>query len=237
MKRIGESKETDQVGRPALKVSGLQFEFPDVLELEARFEVGEGERLALVGPSGSGKSTLLRLLAGLLPLKSGSVSLGGIDLVRVPVEKRGCGMVFQDGALFPALSVIENVAYGLRVRGVPFQERTERALAGLKRVGLENRAQSSIGGLSGGERQRVAFLRALIWEPKYLLLDEPFSALDGMTRGAVQEVLLDLHRDCPVPLILVTHDEQDLQKLATRRVEARTFSDSFASRKIRFFQD
>lgn len=190
--------------------------------LEANFAVASGERAAIVGPSGSGKTTLLRMIAGLDPVDQGEIHLAGQEISRLPAEKREIGFVFQEPVLFPSLNVLENADFGLRMRGVPREEREARVLPWLERVDLKSRAHSSVERLSGGERQRVAFVRALVWKPKLLLLDEPLSALDSHLRGALQRELLALHQLWPVPMLLVTHDSAEVETLATSRVEYRS---------------
>jgi putative spermidine/putrescine transport system ATP-binding protein len=189
--------------------------------LEADFELAPGERACLVGPSGSGKTSLLRLIAGLESPDSGRVRIGSRDLTALAPEKRGIGMIFQEQALFPSMSSIENAAFGLRVRGVPRAERERQARGWLERLGLGSRADAAVGTLSGGERQRVAFVRALIWKPAVLLLDEPFSALDASLRDVLRQDLLSLHREWPVPLLMVSHDAEDLRAIANVRLEIR----------------
>ncbi|HUP56060.1 MAG TPA: ATP-binding cassette domain-containing protein [Bdellovibrionota bacterium] len=189
--------------------------------LEADFELAPGERACLVGPSGSGKTSLLRLIAGLESPDSGRVRVGSRDLTALAPEKRGIGMIFQEQALFPSMSSIENAAFGLRVRGVPRAERERQAREWLERLGLGSRADAAVGTLSGGERQRVAFVRALIWKPTVLLLDEPFSALDASLRDVLRQDLLSLHREWPVPLLMVSHDAEDLRAIANVRLEIR----------------
>jgi len=199
----------------AIRVGERELDF----ELRADLEVGPGERVVLMGPSGSGKSTLLRAIAGIqegfAPL-SGSVRLGERELSGLPPEERDIGFVFQDQALFPSLSVLENAAFGLRMRGVPRSEREAQVRPWLEKLGLTRYADSQVGGLSGGEAQRVAFVRALVWKPRLLLLDEPFSALDPALRDRLRLQLLELHREWPVPMLLVTHDEADVRAIATR---------------------
>lgn len=202
----------------SLKVENLRARIGDSFTLHASFEVAQGQCAGLVGPSGSGKTSLLRVLAGLEPQLEGRISLDGRDLARLPTERRDIGYVFQEQALFPALTVAENAAFGLKIRGVGKDERMSMVMPWLERVGLASRASSEVTGLSGGERQRVALVRALVWKPGLLLLDEPFSALDPSLRQGVREALLELHRLWPVPMILVTHDESDLASLATARI-------------------
>ncbi len=188
------------------------------LELRADFAVAGGERAALLGSSGSGKTTLLRLLAGLDRADSGRILLDGREITALAPEKRDIGVIFQEQALFPALDVLDNVTFGLRMRGVQAGEREAQGMEWLERVGLASKARSNVNVLSGGERQRVAFARAVSWKPRALLLDEPFSALDPSLRSALRQELLRLHSLWPVPLLLVTHDEADVAELATRRL-------------------
>lgn len=202
----------------ALTVEGLKLSLPD-FELEATFRVEAGGRAALVGPSGGGKTSLLRLIAGLDPSVGGRVRLGEEDLTQLPPEERHCGFVFQDQALFPALTVSENVAFPLRARHVKREIREKEVELWLKRVGLLHRADARVGTLSGGERQRVALARALIWKPKLWLLDEPFSSLDPSAKSDIQKMILELHSHWPVPMVFVTHDASDVAGLATQRLE------------------
>lgn len=188
-------------------------------ELQAHFSVEVGQRVVLLGKSGSGKTTLLRIIAGLdsitPPDGSGKVLMGGRDITSLTPQERDIGYIFQDQALFTGMSVMDNVTFGLRIRKVSRIEREKEAMLWLERVGLSARAQSPVTHLSGGERQRVAFIRALIWKPRLLLLDEPFSALDPELRTVLRNELVDLHRLWPAPMLLVTHDELDIQSVAT----------------------
>ncbi|KQT20435.1 MULTISPECIES: ABC transporter ATP-binding protein [Bradyrhizobium] len=173
-----------------------------------------GRITALVGPSGSGKSTLLNIIAGLAEPTSGKVHFSGMDVTRVPTEKRQVGLVFQNHALFPHLNVFGNVEFGLRVRSVPPKERHERVMEALEMVELDHLADRSISTLSGGQRQRVALARALVIEPNVLLLDEPLSALDVELRRRIREELRALLAPLKVPTVLVTHDRDDAFILA-----------------------
>jgi len=188
-------------------------------DLALAVEVAAGECLAVAGPSGAGKTTLLRIAAGLLRPPSGRVAIGeeawldtaaGRDL---PAERRRCGFVFQDYALFPTLSAWRNVAFGMRG---PRRERRRRAEQLLERFGIAALADAHPGSLSGGERQRVALARALAAEPRALLLDEPLSALDPESRRAAQRELHDLLEELRIPVLLVTHSEQEAGLLADR---------------------
>lgn len=190
--------------------------------LLADFTIEAGERAVLLGKSGIGKTTFLRFLAGLEPWNkntdSGRVLLGGKDITLENPQDRQVGFIFQDQALFNHLNVYENVTFGLKMRGISKQIQMELALSWLDKVGLKSRMNAFPGELSGGEQQRVAFIRALIWKPKLLLLDEPFSSLDSELRQVLRSELKCLHQLWPVPLILVTHDEMDVELLATTRL-------------------
>lgn len=174
----------------------------------------EGELTALLGPSGCGKTTLLRMIAGLEEPTSGSILLGGEDITDRPAHHRKFGMVFQSFALFPHLSVIENVAYSLRISGVGRAEREERAAKLLDLVQLTQFAQRRIGELSGGQRQRVAIARALAQEPSVFLLDEPMSALDAKLREEMQVELRLLQQRLGITTIVVTHDQREAMTMA-----------------------
>jgi molybdate transport system ATP-binding protein len=194
------------------------------LELDLAVEVADGEVLAVLGPNGAGKSTFLRVLAGLLPPDDGRVEVGGIvwdDVAagtHVPADRRSQGVVFQDALLFPHLTIGENVAFGLRTRGVPKAERHATAEAWLDRVGLEGWAVRRPAQLSGGQAQRAALARALVTDPALLLLDEPLSALDARTRLTVRAELCRHLGGFGGSTVLVTHDPVDAMALADRVV-------------------
>jgi molybdate transport system ATP-binding protein len=191
-------------------------------ELRVDLHVDDGETLAVLGPNGAGKSTLLRVLAGLVAIDAGSVTIGGrlVDdpaaEIFVPAEQRGVGFVFQDYLLFPHLSVIDNVAFGLRARGVRRGAARERAARLLSDVGLAGKAAARPRELSGGEAQRVAFLRAAAIEPVLFLLDEPLAALDVQTRAEMRAALRRSLAVIGGARILVTHDPVDALTLADR---------------------
>ncbi len=181
-------------------------------------EVPDGDLLALLGPSGSGKTTLLRIIAGLEVADSGTVLLQGDDITEQSARERNVGFVFQHYALFRHMTVADNVAYGLRVRGVPKAKRRARAEELLDLVRLEGLGGRYPAQLSGGQRQRVALARALAAEPKVLLLDEPFGALDAKVRQELRQWLRKLHDELHVTSIFVTHDQEEAMELADRIV-------------------
>ncbi len=183
---------------------------------DVSLDVAPGELLALVGASGSGKTTTLRIAAGYEHPDSGSVLIGDKDITRLPPQKRAFGMVFQHYALFPHMSVEQNVAFGLEARGVSRKERLEKARATLAGVGLGGAGGRPVQSLSGGEQQRVAVARALVIEPRALLLDEPLSNLDPILRQSMRDDLSALLRRADVPALLVTHDQEDAFAIADR---------------------
>jgi molybdate transport system ATP-binding protein len=194
------------------------------LDLDLELTIAEGEVVALLGPNAAGKTTLLRAVAGLVPLDSGHVRLDGHVLEDtassqyVPTEQRPIGFVFQDYLLFPHLSVLDNVAFGLRSRGTPRREAADKALEWLDRVGLTSYAQGKPAELSGGQRQRVALARALAPDPRLLLLDEPLAALDVSTRADVRRDLKRHLASFNGLRLVVTHDPLEAVALADRLI-------------------
>jgi iron(III) transport system ATP-binding protein len=206
-------------GTVALVLDRLSHRYKGLMALrDASLTVSRGEILCVLGSSGSGKSTLLRLIAGVERPAAGRIILDGVEVSGperfVEPERRRVGMVFQDYALFPHLTVAENVAFGLR--GVPRDEAARRVRTLLDRVGLTRYAASHPHMLSGGERQRVALARALAPRPHLLLMDEPFSSLDGPLRGQVRQHTLDLLRETHTTTIIVTHDPDEAMRIADR---------------------
>lgn len=175
-----------------------------------------GEFFALLGPSGSGKSTLLRLIAGFNQAQSGQVLIGGEDLSRVPPWRRDIGMVFQNYALWPHMTVAENVAFGLEERRFPKETVRAKVAAALDLVGLGEFASRRPGQLSGGQQQRVALARTIAIEPKVLLLDEPLSNLDAKLRVYMRAELLALQRKLGITTIFVTHDQEEALSISDR---------------------
>jgi spermidine/putrescine transport system ATP-binding protein len=180
------------------------------------FTVKLGETLCLLGASGSGKSTLLRIIAGLEKPESGQVWWDGRELDPVPAHQRNFGLVFQDYALFPHLSVAENVAFGLKMRNLPGDETKLRVTASLQQVNLGNFADRSVTDLSGGEQQRVALARALATRPRLLMFDEPLGALDRALRDHLLDELRRILHESEVPAIYVTHDQEEAFAIADR---------------------
>ncbi len=181
-------------------------------------QVRAGEIMALLGPSGSGKSTLLSVIAGLQEPQAGQVWFDGQDITTMPPEQRRFALMFQDFALFAHLNVQDNVAFGLIEQRIPRHEARAQALAMLTRFGLADHALRQVWQLSGGEQQRVALARALITQPRLLLLDEPFSALDADLRSSLRDEFKARIQAAHMPCVLVTHDAQEAQAMATHAV-------------------
>ncbi|MBF4634607.1 ABC transporter ATP-binding protein [Agreia pratensis] len=175
-----------------------------------------GEFVALLGPSGCGKTTALRVLGGLEDATSGSILIDGSDVSGLPANKRDIGMVFQSYSLFPHLTVLSNVEFGLRMRKVERDERRTRALAALEMVGLSEHASRYAHQLSGGQQQRVALSRALVTEPRVLLLDEPLSALDARVRVQLRDEIRRIQIDLGITTLFVTHDQEEALAVADR---------------------
>jgi ABC-type Fe3+/spermidine/putrescine transport system ATPase subunit len=188
---------------------------PQPLLQGVNLQVAPGQTVALLGPSGSGKSTLLKIIAGLEWPESGSVWLDGQDISDWPPEKRRLALMFQDFALFPHLNLQDNVAFGLVEQGMGRAAAREKAQALLQRFGLGGRGAERVDTLSGGEQQRVALGRALITQPRALLLDEPFSALDAELRVSLREEFARHIAEHGMRALLVTHDEAEARAMAS----------------------
>ncbi|WP_435829727.1 ABC transporter ATP-binding protein [Micromonospora costi] len=203
--------------RGAIRLESLTRRYGRVVALdEVDLEVRAGELLTLVGPSGSGKSTVLRLIAGLDRPDRGRIHVDGQDVGRVPPHRRSVAMVFQDYALYPHLTVLDNLLFGLRVRRVPRDEARRRARAAADRLGIADLLDRYPDQTSGGQRQRVALARALLREPAVHLLDEPLASLDAPLRFATRAELLALHRDLGTTTVHVTHDQAEAMTLGDR---------------------
>ena len=201
----------------ALTVQNLTAHYGATKVLEdLSLSVGKGELVSLLGASGCGKTTTLRLIAGFLEPTSGSIRLGDKDLTRLPAYKRDIGLVFQNYALFPHLSVLDNVGFGLKQRGVAPADREKRAKAMLERVGLSQLADRLPGALSGGQKQRVALARALVIEPPLLMFDEPLSNLDAKLRVDMRVEIRQLQRANGTTSVYVTHDQEEAFSISDR---------------------
>src|SRR5689334_1569781 len=204
---------------PDVGLIDLRKNYGDVAAVAGvSLEIAHGEFFTMLGPSGSGKTTTLRLIAGFEMPDSGTVRLGGQDVTNVPPHKRDVNTVFQDYALFPHMSVLDNVAYGLRVKGVSKGERRRRASEALAMVRLPNVEERRPVQLSGGQRQRVALARAIVNRPRVLLLDEPLGALDLKLRQAMQLELKSIQRELSeqITFVYVTHDQDEALTMSDR---------------------
>ena len=207
----------DRAAAPHLHAAGLVKRFGGFTALDGvEVAAGRGELLTLLGPSGCGKTTLLRVIAGFLRQDAGSVSLGGRRLDDVPPERRHFGMVFQSYAVFPHLSVAENVAYGLRARGVGRADAERRVAAALDRVRLGPLAARFPDALSGGQKQRVGLARAMVIEPDLLLMDEPLSNLDAKLRIEMRDEIRHMQRELGITTLYVTHDQEEALAISDR---------------------
>ncbi len=203
--------------RPIITLEGVHKYYGDYHALRGiDAEIGEGEFFSLLGPSGCGKTTLLRAIAGFEDISSGRILLDGTDMEGVPPNRRPTNMVFQSYAIFPHLSVAENVGFGLRKAGMGNAEKARAVGEALEMVGLGGYGDRAAHALSGGQRQRVALARALILKPKVLLLDEPLSALDKKMREQMQSELRRLQRQVGITFILVTHDQEEALIMSDR---------------------
>jgi putative spermidine/putrescine transport system ATP-binding protein len=204
-------------GAPAVRLTGIRRAYGDVVAVAGvDLDIGAGEFFTLLGPSGSGKTTTLRVIAGFERPDAGRVELQGIDVTRVAPSQRAVNTVFQDYALFPHMTVAENVEYGLRVKGMGRKDRRARADAMLDKVRLPGLGDRKPVQLSGGQRQRVALARAIVNNPPVLLLDEPLGALDLKLRQEMQIFLKALQRDLGITFVYVTHDQEEALTMSDR---------------------
>jgi putative spermidine/putrescine transport system ATP-binding protein len=206
-----------QNGDVAVRLDGARKTYGDVVAVDrVDLDIREDEFFTLLGPSGSGKTTCLRMIAGFERPDEGRVELAGRDVTELPPYERDVNTVFQDYALFPHMSVGENVQYGLRIAGVGKEERRRRASEALDMVRLGGYEERRTGQLSGGQRQRVALARALVNRPKVLLLDEPLGALDLKLREEMQVELKSIQRQVGITFLFVTHDQQEALTMSDR---------------------
>jgi putative spermidine/putrescine transport system ATP-binding protein len=210
------SRATDHAGA-TVELTGLRRRFGATQALDGfTLTLQPGELVALLGPSGCGKTTALRVLAGFETVDSGRIVVDGVDQSRIPAQRRDMGMVFQSYSLFPNMSALDNVAFGLRMRKVPSGDRRARALEQLELVGLASEADKYPHQMSGGQQQRVALARALAIEPRVLLLDEPLSALDAKVRVQLREQIRVLQTRLKITTLFVTHDQEEALSMADR---------------------
>jgi putative spermidine/putrescine transport system ATP-binding protein len=204
-------------GAPAVRLSSIRRVYGDVVAVAGiDLDIAAGEFFTMLGPSGSGKTTTLRVIAGFERPDAGSVELQGVDVTRVAPSQRAVNTVFQDYALFPHMTVAENVEYGLRVKGMSRRDRRARAQDVLERVRLPGLGERKPVQLSGGQRQRVALARAIVNGPPVLLLDEPLGALDLKLRQEMQIFLKALQRDLGITFVYVTHDQEEALTMSDR---------------------
>jgi putative spermidine/putrescine transport system ATP-binding protein len=202
-----------------IEIEGLAKSFGQVRAVDGvSLNIESGEFITLLGPSGSGKTTVLRLIAGFEDADSGSIKLSGEDITHLPPFDRDVNTVFQDYALFPHMTIQENVEYGLRTRKVPKPERAKQALEAIASVKLEHVAERLPHQLSGGQRQRIALARSLVLRPRVLLLDEPLGALDRQLREEMQSELKRIQREAGITFVFVTHDQEEALRMSDRIV-------------------
>ena len=211
-----ERKSTGNAAYVEFERVSKSFDGRTLVVRDLDLEIRKGEFLTLLGPSGSGKTTCLMMLAGFETPTSGNIRIAGRAVQQVPPRRRGIGMVFQNYALFPHMTVGENLAFPLEVRGIEPERRRERVRRALQLVRLEGLEQRRPGQLSGGQQQRVAIARALVFEPQLVLMDEPLGALDRRLREELQYEIRRIHRDLGVTVLYVTHDQQEALVMSDR---------------------
>jgi putative spermidine/putrescine transport system ATP-binding protein len=209
--------EPQIVSVPAIRLTGLAKVFGSVTAVDGvDLDIADGEFFSMLGPSGSGKTTVLRMIAGFEQPSAGTIELNGTDVTRLAPFERDVNTVFQDYALFPHMTVMQNVEYGLRIRKVPRATRRQTALDALDSVRLADFGDRKPSQLSGGQRQRVALARALVNRPKVLLLDEPLGALDLKLREEMQVELKAIQRQVGITFVFVTHDQEEALTMSDR---------------------
>jgi putative spermidine/putrescine transport system ATP-binding protein len=206
-------------GEAMVRVTSLRKEYGDFVALnDVSLDIAKGEFVTLLGPSGSGKSTLLNLIAGMTIPDSGKIFIDGKDATSLPTNKRGLGMVFQNYALMPHMTVFENIAFPLQVRGIAKQEIKERVQKVLKLIQLEKVSDRKPKALSGGQQQRISLARCLVYNPPIILMDEPLGALDKQLREDMQLEIKRLHAELGITMLYVTHDQDEALTMSDRIV-------------------
>ena len=214
---LQKATEPDEMQNPGIRLRGVRKEFGPVVAVDhLDLDIADGEFFAVLGPSGSGKTTVLRMIAGFETPTAGTIELGGVNATRQPPFRRNVNTVFQDYALFPHMTVAQNVEYGLRVKRVAKPERTRRVGEALDMVRLGDLGARKPSQLSGGQRQRIALARALVNRPRVLLLDEPLGALDLKLREQMQVELKSIQREVGITFVFVTHDQDEALTLSDR---------------------
>ncbi|WP_020220512.1 ABC transporter ATP-binding protein [Halarchaeum acidiphilum] len=213
---INADEATDE-GHGSVVIEDLRKEFDDVTAVDGlSLEIEAEEFLTLLGPSGCGKSTTLRLISGLETATSGTIKINGEDVTDIPANKRNTSMVFQEWALFPHMTVQENIAFGLEMRDVPKAEREERIEHALELIELPGYQDRKVSQLSGGQKQRIAMARSIVLEPDVLLFDEPLSSLDRSLRQTMQIELKNMQEELGITFIYVTHDQEEALTMSNR---------------------
>lgn len=200
----------------SIGVENIRARRGDFVLNDVSLDIHDNEMFAILGQTGSGKTVFLESIAGAYELDAGRILIDGVDASTIPVQKRKMGIMYQNYELFPHLTILENVAYGLRRHGMKKAAAHEKALELIERFGIGSIANRYPGVISGGESQRAALARALVLRPKILLLDEPFSALDPATKERMYETVREVHRDFDCTIVFVTHDFNEARTLADR---------------------